>query len=63
MSAEHIYVDPSTIKPSLRLTILLTGMVFVTVYCKVYLLMVSIPIASKKVAKVTNVVNFAFLFT
>ena len=61
--AEHIYVVPKTIKPSLKFTILATGIVCVTVVLRVYLLMVNIPTASKMVAKPTKVVRFAFLLT
>lgn len=63
MRAEHIYVEPKTMKPSLRLTSSLIGIVFVTVYSRVNLLIVSIPMASKKVARPTRVASFAFLLT
>ena len=63
MRAEHIYVEPRTMNPSRRLTILATGTVSYTVVYRVNLLMVSIPIASNKVASTTRVVNFAFLLT
>ena len=61
--AEHIYVEPSTMNPSRRFSIFSTGIVCVTVFYRVNLLMLSIPIASNKVARPTRVVNFAFLLT
>ena len=61
--AEHICVDPSTMKPSRRLLMFRTGIVFVTVYYSVNLDIVNMPIASKKVASATSLANLAFLLT
>ena len=63
IKAEHIYVEPKTMKPSLKLTSSLIGIVFVTVYSRVNLLIESMPMASKKVARPTRVASFAFLLT
>ena len=63
MRAEHICVVPRTINPSRKFTILAIGIVFVTVDLRVYLLIVSMPTASKSVASPTKVVKFAFLLT
>ena len=61
--AEHICVDPSTMKPNLKFVIDATGIVFVTVLSSVKRLIESIPKPSKKVAKATIVDIFAFLLT
>ena len=63
MSAEHICVEASTIKPKRKLLTVFSGIVFVTVLFSVMRLIVSIPIASKIVAISTNVPKLAFLLT
>ena len=47
MRAEHICVDPRTMKPKRKLSISSNLMVFVIVYLSVYLLMLIMPIPSK----------------